>query len=410
MKRKSFSPVFVALLLTLALVLTGCGEKKSTATAKTKREVKKRVEQFYGGLSEADNIMMEAKAGDSVSSVFKKDGNKICVEYPEYEMTYYAFTEDGHNYVISDGETAYEDDFSYMLFSSSIDTSLAMFVTGVFEEPEEGSGEDLAYSATRTDVTSGSNTSSELVYTISGEDEDGETVELTVTGKAENGNVTGFIWNAVSGEESETIEYSFTHGGVSVELPEYTIESEPSLSGEIVHVDSPYATLQDVINELGEDENLSTIMYGDYVYVVTEKDGRHYQLTAPISEEDNELYGDLDFFADDYQDQVNAILGKLEVTDCVDFTDCILTADEASAYTGKTVGELVSEGFSGNGWSIWDGNAELYMEKDCVVYKVLADETEGFDENADFEFEDLYDFVVRGMEFDEVSFTAFPIE
>jgi len=428
MKKRNSLFAVVAAFLALALLLSACGTagekteepteepaegpaagnevQETVQTADTLAGVREMVNAFYGQLEKADVISMTS-AADGESTVFVKDGDRMYLQDAASDTEYYLFIEDGVKYCISDGETACEDEFMYDLWGETLEFTLAMYVTGIFELDDEDAG-DIVCAATRTDRTVDGATTSELVYTVTAEDE-GETATLTVDGRTgADGRVSEIDYKAVSDGETYQINLRFAYDGVSVTLPAYVIDRPLVLQGE--HVESPYETVQELIDTLREDEHLSYSLFDGQFFAIAEKDGRYYKLTAPISEEDTAALEALDFFADDYTEQVYAILGKLPVEDCFDFTDAIPTQEELDVFTGKTVGELVEAGFEGAGWSIWEEEAYLYFNKDYMSFEAKATIPEGFDADAEFEFEDLYDFVVEQLWFTEPEYPDLPTE
>jgi len=419
MKRRTPVKTILAAALALALLLTACGGKAansqaessapSVVTAETREEVKALVEAFYADLAQANPVCMTSYSGDEASTVFTRDGDRSCTDGLSYGYVYYTFIEDGKKYLISDGETAYEDEFMYDFMTESVNTMLTMFVTGIFSaEDEDEADAKLTYSAARTEKTVDGAAVTELTYTISGET-DGEAGSMTVTGTADaSGAVTDILVEMASGEESEKMRFTFEYDGVSVELPPYTVAFTPeSLAYE--HVESPFATLQELIDPLQEDESLFYMTDDENVYAVCEKDGRQYQVIAPFPEEARADYDALDFFADDYQEKAYAILGALAVEDCVDLTDAVIPQEELDAFAGKTVQDVVDAGFEGTGWSVWEGDATLYFSKDYMEYTATAAMPEDFDEESEFEFEDLGAGVIGEMRFSAPEYAALPM-
>lgn len=393
----------ISLLLALAMVLTltACGGSKTTAqTVEGQEAVREMVNAFYKDVLTADPIRITTTMGEA-TSVFTRDGGKMCMEDSASGVNYYAFMEDGVKYVIYDDGIAHADEFMYDMLSQNPEMTMAMFVTGIMEA--EGEGDPLTYKATRTDSAKGS----ELVYVVTGENE-GQTVELTVTGKADaDGKVTDIDYQAVSGEESQAFTFHFDYEGVTVALPEYTIEPTQVVP-EFDHVESPFATIQELIDRLGEDESLSYVTEEGRLYAVGEKDGRYYQVSAPLAQEDQDALDALDFFDDDYQQQVYDIIGKLVIDDCIDYTDGTLSADEISALVGKTVRELQDEGFESNGWSAFEDEVYLSLCKDFMQYSVKVTPDQDFDPEKELELEDFLDFPVEQIEFDSPEPSALP--
>ena len=398
MKKRSL----ISLLLALAmmLTLTACGGAKAE-TVEGLEAVREMTKAFYANVLTADPIRVTTTMGEN-TSIFTKDGDKMCSEDVASETIYYAFRENDTNYAIYGGDTAYPDDFMFELLNNSIEMCMTMFVTGIMEVEDEGTS--LNYKATRTDSANGS----ELVYVVTGESE-GQAVELTVTGKADaDGKVTDVDYKAVSGEESQNITIHFDYEGVSVTLPEYTIDPGDVMP-EFDHVESPYATIQELIDLLGEDETLSYFIMNDALYTEFEKDGRHYQALAPISQEDSEALDALDFAAEDYDEKAYEIIGKLAITDCIDYTDGILSDEELSVFVGKPVREMFDQGFEEAGWSVGDDEVYLFLSRDHMEYSVKVTPSDDFDAESDFEVEDMMDFPVERVEFTQASTYFFPI-
>ncbi len=432
MKKKRISAVVLALVMVLAMALPGCAgksedaasgggsagsaksaqseEKETSVTAETKEDAKKLAEDFYGSLATANPVTMTTYFDGEETSVFMADGDTMFLGSEEADLAYYLFIEDGKKYFIGDDETAYEDEYMYDMFAESMKSTIDMFVMGYYEAEEDDAA--LQFSATRTDKTVGGVTTSKLVTVITGED-DGKAMTLTLTGTAENGAVSDIIYELDDGEEKQTAEFKISYDSVSIELPEYTIgesygEYGANLEGE--HVPSPYQTLGELMATLDEDESLFYTMGDGVVYAVGEKDGRQYQFTAAISEEDQKTYYELDFFSESYEEDVDAILAKLTVDDCVDFTDCIVPQSELDAFVGQTAGDLVNAGYELTGWSVYEGSAVLSFSKDYMEYEAEAEPTPGFDENSEFEGEDLYGFTIKTLRFNAPEYAALPIQ
>ena len=411
MKRKSVLSALLALLLIAMAVFTGCAPKETVTKADTLEGVRELVRAFYGPLSEADPIRITTLSDSETASVFTVAGDRFCMESSFYDDPIYCFVEDGVSYVVYDGVNASESDMAYEMYAMSKDFTIAMITSGFLEDPEEGEDTDddgLTYSATRTDKTENGVALSELVYTISGEQE-GETLTLIVTGKAENGAVKSAVYAYESEEENDGLEYRFEYDGVAVELPEGLVMPEPPI--ELEWVSSPYDTFQDLADLLDEDESLMTMMmYREddtiAVYATGESDGRELLFEGTISQEDYDAIDEIDWMADDYEAQRLAILGQVPIDNCYDLSPLILSQSELDEYVGKTVGNLIDDGFESAGWSIWEEGSVVFVERDSVSYYVEIELPEGFDADAEFEFEDLYDAKVVFMEFDEIQLGA----
>ncbi len=407
MKRRNY--LLVAFILVFSMLLTACGAgdadggssgnaDETIQTAETKAEVRDMVNAFYEGVLTADPVSMTSSYNGEQGTVFTKDGDKVYLRDDTNDITYYMFVEDGTKYFIGDGETAYEDELMYDFMANTIETTLAIYVTGIVNSEDDEADEALTYSATKTDRTVDGGAESELVYVITGS-QDGQTVTLTVSGKAlADGRVSEVSYRAESGEETYEVGLKFEYDGVSVELPEYTIEG--STAREYDYVESPYKTFQELIDTLDEDEQLYYSFIDNTLYAAGEKDGRYYQFSAEVSSEERAAYDALDFFSDDYEEQVYGIIGKIAIEDCVDFTDGIMPQDELDSFVGKTVADIIDAGFESSGWSIFEDEAYLFFSKDLMGYKAKVTISDGFDVESDFEFEDMYGFAVEQFDFD----------
>lgn len=404
MKRNGFMLVVLAAILALSTLLTACGAKETVTTVNTREEVRDMVNAFYEGLLTADPISMTTTHGEGEPSVFIRDGDKM-YSGDGVNYDYYMFMEDGKKFFMGDGETAYEDEYMYDMSADTLNNLLMMYVTGVLDADMED--DSFTYQATRTDKTEGGKALSELVYTLTGENE-GQAITLTVTGKAADGQVSGIEYDAQSGEDAYHISLQFAYDGVSVELPEYTVYEEYVVEG--VHVESPYQTIQELIDTLDEEEPLFYITTEDALVAVGEKDGRYYQFTAPFPREEMDAFDALEF-DDDYWQKAYAILGKLVIEDCIDFTDVPLSQSELDAYVGKSVEDMVDDGFESSGWFIGEeGDATLYFSKDLMAYEAQATLPDGFDVESEFEYEDLYGATINGIRFSEPEYAALPIQ
>ena len=419
----------IAVLLVLAVLFCACGGKnepettttetvtepqntETTKTVNTKDEVKEMVTAFFEKLMKADPVSMTTILDGEEASVFIKDGTKMYSHDVASDVTYYFFEENGVQYGIYDGETAYEDQMMYALYSASVDTFMNMFLTAYFEV-EESDG-DFAFEGTRTDRTENGVASSELVYSVSGSNEDGEaTVKISAKADGE-GNVSDLVYEAKSGEEEMKFEFAFAYD-VTVELPEYTIGTDggsgASIDWQYEAVESPYATIKDAIDEIG-DEDIGMVNFGDAVYAYFEKDGHYYQLKGDLSEEIQAEFEALDFMDEDYDEKTKEIYGKVEISECLDYTASIPAKEELDACVGKTIGELIEEGFEGEGWSMDEELTEVdvFVGKDGFSYHAVVTLPDDFDTEAEFGFDELSGAVVTELSFTEVQFYLLPIQ
>lgn len=381
---------------------SGCsGQATVEVNADTKADAKVMVDDFYKGLAESNPVEMTASANGEVNSIFTRDGTKMKQEDKLNNTVFYLFEDNGKKYYLGDNGEPTEEEYTYDFFTNTIDTTLRFLVTAYFTEEDI---EGVNYSANRKEVTENGKTTAELTLTISAEQE-GEKAEIITKGTRVDDKVTHITATMKNGENSATYDYDFKYDGISITLPEYTIFDPTKY---YTHVDSPYATFADVQKDAGEDRH-PYMIFEKSVYVITQKDGRLYQLSAEMSDETAQAYEALDFEAEDYEDKTNALLDPLSVVDCIDFTDLAITKETQESYIGKTLGFLMEEGFEQTGYSIWEDGSVAYMEKDSIVYAVDFILPEGFDPDADFEFEDLLESTIKSITFNDVSASLFPL-
>lgn len=390
----------IMLALSAGLVLAGCGASggKQITTVETREEAKELSDEFYAGLAEADPIMMTSYMNGEKTTIFTKDGEKMYSQDLVNNTAFYLFKENGKAYYMNEGEDPMKEDFAYDLYAESVNTALTMFVTGFLEGNGEGA-DQLAYKA----VLTADGPTSELSTSITGESE-GKTSTYTVTGTKTDGKVTSI--SVRQNDEPEMFRYEFAYD-VSVDLPEYTIHD---ITQSYKHTDSPYETVEEVIAQLGENEDLNYTIYNDRLLVITQKDGRWLQLVAQFSEEDMAEVDALDVFADDYDTKKLEIVRRQTFNDCVDFTDALPAQEELDGFVGKTVGDVVNAGYEGNGWGISEEESHASFEKELMEYDAKITLPEGFDADAEFEFDDLSDAVIEEMHFTGPSMAALPME
>ncbi len=423
MNRRKLTAIILTFAMALAVMLSGCGSKnaggaaepaegnaaknedeETVVTANTKEDVKKLAEDFYAPIQKAGPVFMTFYSDGELQSEFKRSGDTFSSSSPDMDFPYYGFIEDGVKYMIYDGETAYADEDMYDMTADSVKMMLDIFILGYYDADDDSA---LQFSATRTDKAG----TSKLVTVVTGED-DGQAATITATGTAENGTVSDIICQMESGEEKGTYEIKFAYDNISVELPAYTIGEDYSGGGvaiEGTHVESPIQTLGELIATLREDEDLFCMMEDGHAYAIGEMGGRQYQFSAALSAEDQNALDALDIFSDTYDQDRKAILGKLVVDDCIDFTDVLVPQSELDTFVGKTVKDMVDTGYEMTGWGISEETAEVTFEKDYMDYTAQIILADGFDPDSEFEGEDLYGFTVKEISFCEPEYVALPI-
>ena len=110
----------------------------------------------------------------------------------------------------------------------------------------------------------------------------------------------------------------------------------------------------------------------NYVTVIT-GNGRYYRIIAEADADVLAQANELDFFAEDYDEQYNAIVGALNIKSVEDITDQLI-ADDDPAYVGKTGQELVDDGFVFVGYMGYGGDETLAtFDKGNFEYEVTFD-------------------------------------
>jgi hypothetical protein len=173
-------------------------------------------------------------------------------------------------------------------------------------------------------------------------------------------------------------------------------------------VESPFKTFADAKEAVRED--LYYVTYDNLAVAVVHTDGKLYQLSAQMDADTFEKYNALDSDAEDYTEQVNSLIDPLAVTDCVDFTALAIDQKTLDAYAGKKIGDLIDEGFSHNGYGIGDEGSHVYLDKNDIVYEFEVTLPEGFDTDKDFEFEDLYDCVIKKASYHDTNTSLLPLK
>ena len=407
--KKSLKFIILTAAFTALLTLSSCGGAEEVdghvTTGATKGEVRAMVDDFFGPVYTADPVTMITYMDDEQDEIFTRNGDRMHISSSSMESEYYLFIEDGKKYIISDGEKAYEDEAAYDSYAEDIASTVDYLIKG-FLSGEDDPGDETKYSAIRTDKDEENGTRTELAVTVEGT-QDGETMTVTIIGNSLNGAVEDAIVTVDVGDDRTEDKMEFTYDGISVDLPDYVISERTKWI--YTEVESPFDTLDEVIETINDEDGFPYAAMGDSVYCLASEDGRHYQLKAEISDEDLDAVMELDIFSNDYSDKLYDILGKLEVSQCLDFTDSVIPEEELKGYVGSTAKDVLDDGFEGSGWSVLDGNATLDFEKDLIVYRAVVTLPAGFDESSEFGFEDLEDTVIEEFHFSEISPAAMPI-
>ncbi|MBQ9593850.1 MAG: hypothetical protein IJR36_08250 [Lachnospiraceae bacterium] len=76
---------------------------------------------------------------------------------------------------------------------------------------------------------------------------------------------------------------------------------------------------------------------------------------------------------------------------------------------GKKVSDLAAEGFEVSGYSFWEEGAKLFFSKDGFEYEADVTVTEGFDAEAEHEYDEFNDFTVDSLVVTGPAYSVLPI-
>lgn len=381
----------VALILLLVTTMTACSGNK---TVTDRQEIKQMTEEFYKDLLTADPITMSSYSNGELMTVVTKDQDKLHV-HNEYDGSdVYSFILDGKRYTIATDGTLFEEESTYDFYADSIQMMLQMNITSYLDVEDDA----ITYSATRKD-------DNELKLTVKGKESDNE-VTVYSKGTKENGKVSVIECEIKAGESDYKSEYRFAYDQY-VEIPEYTV---PKSYDNLPHVESPYKTYGEIIDTLKEDEMLFYTIMDHQLIAIDEKDGRYYQFSSVLDQDTVDAFNALDFSAEDYDAQAYGLIRDVEIEDCIDFTDELPSAEELSLYEGKTIKDLLDEGYEVMGYSFWEEHAYVFVEKDMMDYKVSVEPTEGFNSDGEFDYDAFDDFTIKEIVFDNPEYSALPMK
>ena len=146
----------------------------------------------------------------------------------------------------------------------------------------------------------------------------------------------------------------------------------------------------------------------DSSYIAVFKNGGDYwRVIASLTEEQTNAVLALDVAADDYEQQMNALVGALPVTKVENLSAYMLSADEMKALAGKTGEELIADGWtSGSGYELDEMN--FYLEHGPFAYKVTFEApAQALVNSDDFDvMEEIKPLVVKSVEFFSIGTSA----
>lgn len=136
-------------------------------------------------------------------------------------------------------------------------------------------------------------------------------------------------------------------------------------------------------------------------YYACELGGSYYRFKGEMTQEQYDAFNSIDFSAEDAQEQRDAIVSEIVITDRQQLDDQILSRDDLDALVGKTGQELLDAGWTpGYGYDLETGEFSLFYGP--FSYKVVFDgEFEESDEIYDDE-EYFKDRTVTSAKFDSL--------
>ena len=134
-----------------------------------------------------------------------------------------------------------------------------------------------------------------------------------------------------------------------------------------------------------------------YVYAFR-IDGVYYRAIAKMPQDVKEKYYALDASQENYEQQANELISPLNIDKCENISKLIIPQAELDKYVGKTLGDLMNEGWGSSGSNYEE--MEFMFNKGPFVYAVKVegkiDNIEKFQEN---EEENMKPFVIKSLAF-----------
>ncbi|MBQ7688390.1 MAG: hypothetical protein IJT27_04140 [Clostridia bacterium] len=157
------------------------------------------------------------------------------------------------------------------------------------------------------------------------------------------------------------------------------------------------------LDETGESQSAT---YEDcYVYVL-EQNGTYWRLTAALTADQSAALWELDILDENYNEQLEALISPLAITNCENLNDQLLSEDERNALVGKTGEDLLADGWtSGYGYNL--DSMEFYLEKGPFCYTVVFESEEQLENTDDFdELEAIRTLAVKSVAFNSLGNSA----
>ena len=163
----------------------------------------------------------------------------------------------------------------------------------------------------------------------------------------------------------------------------------------------------DSFNILGDIMNSNKVEFAGsgangetYIYVFT-LDGTYYRALAIMPQDVQDALYALEVDKPNYDDKVNELVSPLNIEKCENISKQIIPQAELDKYVGKTLGDLMNEGWGSSGSNYEE--MEFMFNKGPFVYAVKVegkiDNIEKFQEN---EEENMKPFVIKSLAFSDL--------
>ncbi|MBQ8967166.1 hypothetical protein [Ruminococcus sp.] len=209
--------------------------------------------------------------------------------------------------------------------------------------------------------------------------------ETTTTTTAAEAESTEEVSEVTEETESET---------ESEDEADHTIVMDASMDQEVPVTykgDFEYngVTIKTVGDVMSADENVRTASMGNQLFMVIDNDDVCARFIANMPEDIKEQYYDVDIFADDYEEQQNALVKDLEIARLDDYKDGIPAQEELDKFVGGPASDLFDAGYSASGWAISGGEGQFSFDDGVYEYTVIFNEP--LSEDADYNSESAFD-------------------
>lgn len=159
-------------------------------------------------------------------------------------------------------------------------------------------------------------------------------------------------------------------------------------------------TMGDMMDLEGEGQT-STWDGSHYVYVIY-VDGAPIRAVADSTPEIDSQIGELDFLADDYDEQLRGIIGELPLSSVEDLSDGIPPQKELDAFVGKTGKDLLDAGFTYVYLGAYGEDTEAVADFDQGLYRYSVTFNESVAEDSE-DAAAIEGLTVKSIEFSELS-------